>query len=336
MEIRGFASLQPGIVEETVLERDAHAEENEVLISITHCAVARGDVDFVDRNFFESQVIVPGYQAVGTVAECGANVSTISIGDRVGVGYQVDSCGICEWCQCGNEHYCAKQKTLVVDTPGGFATHIRANKRFVTPIPDNLSSSTTAPLFCSGLTAYSGILSSETLAGMKVAVIGLGGIGNFASQLMRAHDAEITVVTSKPQTKKSLDECGAKSAIKIGEFINNSPTQQFDRVILTTPTVIEFEPLLKALKPNGRMVTLASPTKAVRFPIFELNDHAGRSVTGSYIGSQSELAELLQLAADGKIRSDVDVRPFSDANKVLDEVRNNKSSKRIVLEANAN
>ena len=115
--------------------------QTELVIAATHCWVGRGDVDYVDRLYGEVKsdgLIVPGHEVVGVVARCGSEVTHFTVGDRVGVGYQVSSCGMCEWCRAGSDQYCRAQQCLVVDRPGGFASHIWESERFVVAIPDTL------------------------------------------------------------------------------------------------------------------------------------------------------------------------------------------------------
>src|SRR3569833_1153195 len=81
---------------------------NEVEVKITHCGVCHSDVHLIDNDWGVSRYpFIPGHEVIGTVSALGADVSQHKLGDRGGIGWQADSCGICEWCRQGEEHLCA-------------------------------------------------------------------------------------------------------------------------------------------------------------------------------------------------------------------------------------
>ena len=93
---------------------------NEVEIKISHCGVCHSDVHLIDNDWGISKYpFIPGHEIVGTVVAVGSAVKGRSVGERVGVGWQADSCGICEWCRQGDENMCAlTQPTCVGRRPG--------------------------------------------------------------------------------------------------------------------------------------------------------------------------------------------------------------------------
>ncbi|MGH9597123.1 MAG: alcohol dehydrogenase catalytic domain-containing protein, partial [Edaphobacter sp.] len=129
---------------------------DEVEIKISHCGVCFSDVHLSDNDWGMSKYpFVPGHEIIGAVVTVGSAVKSLAVGDRVGVGWQADSCGICEWCRKGEEHLCAKSQPTCVGRNGGFADKIRVNWRFAIPVPAALDSEQAAPLLCAGITVYS-------------------------------------------------------------------------------------------------------------------------------------------------------------------------------------
>src|SRR6201994_1248017 len=125
----------------------------EVEIKISHCGICHSDVHLIDNDWGMSKFpFIPGHEIVGAITALGSEVTSLKIGDRVGIGWQAVSCGICEWCRQGDEHLCAKSQPTCVGRNGGYADSIRVNSRFAIPVPEKLESEGVAPLLCGGIT----------------------------------------------------------------------------------------------------------------------------------------------------------------------------------------
>ncbi len=102
----------------------------------------------------------PSFPVTRSSAACppSAQKSKLSkSGQRVGLGWQSNSCGHCEWCLKGQENLCPESEATCVHRNGGYADRVRANNRFVVPIPDALESEHAAPLLCAGITVYNSL-----------------------------------------------------------------------------------------------------------------------------------------------------------------------------------
>jgi D-arabinose 1-dehydrogenase-like Zn-dependent alcohol dehydrogenase len=152
---------EPFFYERTLGGRD-------VLVGITHCSVARGDVQFISDDWGDARFpLVPGHEIVGIVQEIGSGVAGLRRGDRVGIGYQQAACFECSFCKRGVEQLCPDQRVIAVDTYGGFADQIVVDERFAFPLPPQLHSPTAAPLLSSGLTVFAGILRAHLATGPR-------------------------------------------------------------------------------------------------------------------------------------------------------------------------
>ena len=124
---------------------------DEVEVKITHCGVCHSDVHLIDNDWGLSKYpFIPGHEIVGTVTAVGGQVTGLKTGERVGIGWQANSCGICEWCRKGEEHLCAQSQPTCVGRNGGYADAIRVNWRFAIKVPAALESENVAPLLCGG------------------------------------------------------------------------------------------------------------------------------------------------------------------------------------------
>src|SRR6185437_11290849 len=162
--------------------------------------------------------MVPGHEIAGVVAEVGSAVSRFSVGDRVGVGCMVDSCGECEYCQAGEEQFCTKGNVQTYNahdyegrvTYGGYSQQIVVKDHFVVNIPEQIELQDAAPLLCAGITTYVPLKHWRVGEGTKVAVIGMGGLGHVGVQLAAAMGAEVTVLSQSHSKKEDGLRFGAK------------------------------------------------------------------------------------------------------------------------------
>lgn len=332
MRVRAYAALKPGLDVEPYKLEISEPKSQEVLIKITHCSVGRGDVSFL-RNDYQipdlTYPLVAGHELVGVIESIGDDVVELAVGDRVGVGYQVSCCGECIYCRSGREELCQKQECLVMNRPGGFASHMVVNERFVFKIPDSLESAEAAPLLCSGLTVYSAIKKARIEKNTPVGVIGIGGLGHFAVQILNELGARVTAFSNK-KNPEMVKELGATRVLPYES--QEAILQSYDRLFLTTHAHIDYDYYLKLLKPGGELWIIGVDTQKTTFSSWLLNDFASRSIHGSYIGSPAEMTELLELAARRDIAGRTKTLPISQLNKALQMMADGNQEFRLVVE----
>lgn len=185
----------------TIVRRDLRADD--VAIDVKYCGICHSDiaqVEGIDDVF--KHPIVPGHEITGIVSAIGSEVKDFKVGDRVGVGCFIDSCGKCKYCLAGQEQFCEKGYVSVFNTPdydgkvteGGYSQSLVVKDHFVLHIPDALSLAEAAPLLCAGITTYNPLVRYHIGKGAKVAIIGLGGLGHIAVQFANKLGAEVTVL----------------------------------------------------------------------------------------------------------------------------------------------
>ena len=161
--------------------------------------------------------MVPGHEIAGIVKAVGPDVKKFAVGDRVGVGCFVDSCGECEYCRSGEEQFCTKgviQTYNCLDydghpTYGGYSQYIVVKEDFVVRIPDSLNLDAASPLLCAGITTYSPLKHWNAGPGKKIAVVGMGGLGHVAIQFAHAMGAEVTVLSRSLNKQEEALRFGA-------------------------------------------------------------------------------------------------------------------------------
>jgi uncharacterized zinc-type alcohol dehydrogenase-like protein len=151
---------------------------------------------------------VPGHEIVGRVAKIGTAVTKFKEGDLAAVGCMVDSDRTCEACREGEEQFCASQPIFTYNGPdqhlggvtyGGYSESVVVDEDFVLRVPKNLELAATAPLLCAGITTYSPLRHANIRVGLKVGIVGLGGLGHMGVKLATALGAHVVVFTTSPQ-----------------------------------------------------------------------------------------------------------------------------------------
>jgi alcohol dehydrogenase, propanol-preferring len=311
---------------------------DEVLIAVDACGVCHSDLHVADGDWKQFAGIVKrplilGHEVAGRVAEVGAGVRDLKIGDRVGVPWLYWSCGECEFCREGNENLCVKQSITGVTVDGGFAEFLKVRASHATRIPDNLSALEAAPLFCAGVTVHRALKHAKISPGQRLAIFGVGGLGHLAIQLGRALGAEITAIDiseSKLEMARSLGAArtlNAKTSDVAKEFRRSGGTHV---ALVTSGSRAAYDTAFAALRPTGMLLVVGLPAEDICFPPIMMAAREVR-IQASAVGTREDLREVLALAAQGKVRCEVAARPLSQVNEVLDEMRRGEISGRIVL-----
>jgi uncharacterized zinc-type alcohol dehydrogenase-like protein len=305
---------------------------NEVEVKISHCGVCHSDIHLIDNDWGNSKYpFVPGHEIVGTVSAVGKDVKDRKVGERVGIGWQSDSCGICEWCRQGDEHLCANSQGVCVGRNGGYADAVRVNSRFAIPVPESLESENVAPLLCGGITVYSPMRKHGVGPFSRVGVVGIGGLGHLGLQFAKAFGAQVTALsTSKDKEAEALD-MGATS------FVNTRDTAElkkiagsFDFLLSTVSADQDWQALVNSLRPKGTLCIVGVPPSPITLQAFPLIS-GQRSVAGSPIGSPRDLHEMLDVAARHGVKAITERFAMAKANDAIARVKKGKVRYRAVL-----
>ncbi|XP_066354643.1 putative cinnamyl alcohol dehydrogenase 4 [Miscanthus floridulus] len=214
---------------------------DDVSLRITHCGVCYADVIWTQNKHGDSiYPLVPGHEIVGQVTEVGSEVKGFNVGDLVGVGIYVNSCGDCESCNSFTEIHCPKMVVTFngIDadgtvTMGDYSSHIVVRERFCFKIPDGYPLAKAGPLLCAGITVYTPMIRHNmNQAGKSLGLIGLGGLGHMAVKFGKAFGLKVTVFsTSESKRAEAIDLLGADN------FVISSDKQQMEVSLPLTPVV---------------------------------------------------------------------------------------------------
>ncbi|KAI0900426.1 NADP-dependent alcohol dehydrogenase C [Annulohypoxylon nitens] len=322
--------------------------EDDVDIEISHCGICGSDIHTMKSGWIPTPYpCVVGHEIVGKAIRVGENVKHIKVGDRVGVGAQARTCQqiTCPDCSNNLESYCHNELTNTYGSIypngegksyGGYADYNRTNGHFVFRIPDGLESSSAAPMMCAGITVYSPLKENGCGPGKTVGVVGVGGLGHFAILFAKALGADRVVGISRKADKR-------EDALKLGadEYIATEEDKDWvakhsrtlDIIICTVSS--EKMPLngyMFLLRTKGTLIQVGAPDGGILPPIsaFALIP-SGTRIAGSHTGSPKEIREMLQLAADKKMKAWVVERPLKEANQAIVDFEDGKARYRYVL-----
>jgi uncharacterized zinc-type alcohol dehydrogenase-like protein len=312
----------------------------DVLIDIHFCGVCHSDIHFARNEWgFSRYPMVPGHEIVGKVVMVGGEVTKWKAGDTVGVGCMVESCRTCDACAAGDEQYCENGATFTYNgedkdgstTYGGYSTQIVVNEDFVVRIPENLPLDAAAPLLCAGITTYSPLRHFGVKAGMKVGIVGLGGLGHMAVKLAHAMGAHVTVLSHSPGKEADAKRLGADVFVATNsDEAFEANANSFDFILDTVSAQHDLGPYLNLLKTNGRMVLVglpdASPLGA--FPLV----FKRRSLSGSLIGGIRETQEMLDFCGEHGITCDIETIQMSQINEAYERMMRSDVRYRLVID----
>jgi len=317
---------------------------HDVLVEIKYCGICHSDIHYVRGDWaavFDVQYpVAPGHEIAGIVSDVGSEVTRHAVGDRVGVGCMVGSCGECVNCRKGEEQHCVKGCTLTyggIDkdgrpTQGGYSTHIVVGEDFVVRIPEGIGLDVAAPLLCAGITTYSPLRHWGAGPGTKVAVVGLGGLGHMAVKLAHALGAEVTVLSQSLKKREDGLRLGADHFHATGDPATfETLAGSFDLIVNTVSARIDLDPLLWLVSVDGSLVNVGAPAEPLSLNVFSLI-MGRRSFAGSMIGGIRETQEMLDFCAEHHLGADIELIPAGKINEAYERVLASDVRYRFVID----
>jgi uncharacterized zinc-type alcohol dehydrogenase-like protein len=327
-------------LERTTIERRP-VGEFDILIDIKFAGICHSDIHQARDGWGEGIFpMVPGHEIAGIVAETGPGVTRFKVGDRVGVGCMVDSCGKCDACLMGREQHCAEGNTQTYNaldrsgepTYGGYSTHIVVRETFALSIPEGIALDEAAPLLCAGITTYSPLKRWGAGPGKKVAVVGLGGLGHMAVKIAHALGAEVTVLSQSLRKKDDGLKLGAAHYYATSDprtFEELAGT--FDVILSTVSAPLDFGAYLGLLRTDGTLVNVGAPEEPISLNLFSLI-LGNKSIAGSMIGGIKETQEMLDFCAVHGLGAEIEVIGASQVNEAYERVLASDVRYRFVID----
>ncbi|KAJ3212271.1 hypothetical protein HDU67_003932 [Dinochytrium kinnereticum] len=313
----------------------------DVEIEISHCGICGSDIHTLDSGWGPTAYpCVVGHEIIGTISAVGPEVKSLKVGDRAGVGAQVWACLECASCKAGNDNFCSKGVFTYnakyqdgKEAQGGYASHVRVQEEWAIAIPEKISSEVAAPLMCAGVTVFAPLNRYITKPGMRVGVVGIGGLGHLAIQFAAKMGSHVVAISHSPNKKDDCAKLGAS------DFVVLENADDYGRIAGTLDVLLissfhaneSMDKLFSTLGPYGQAILVAIPEVPISMHAFSVI-LGNKSLAGSIIGSVKQLKETLEFAAEHDVKPWIEVMPMEQANDAIVKVRAGKPRFRIVLE----
>ncbi|KAK1291671.1 Cinnamyl alcohol dehydrogenase 2 [Acorus calamus] len=314
----------------------------DVVMKVLYCGICHTDIHQTKNHLGMSNYpMVPGHEVVGEVIEVGSDVTKFKVGDVVGSGVIVGCCRSCGPCKSDIEQYCNKRVWSYNDvytdgkpTQGGFASAMVVDQKFVVKIPEKLAPEQAAPLLCAGLTVYSPLKHLGLMeSGLKAGILGLGGVGHMGVKIAKAMGHHVTVISSSDKKRgEAMDDLGADAYLVSSDTEGMAATvDSLDYIIDTIPVFHPLEPYLSLLKVGGKHVIMGVINEPLKFltPVIMLGR---KSITGSFIGSMTEMPEMLEFCAEKGLTSTIEMVKMDYVNKAFERLERNDVRYRFVVD----
>jgi len=307
---------------------DPTPADNEMLVRVAACGVCHTELDEIEGRTPPPELpVILGHQAVGRVEAVGADASSFSIGDRVGIAWIFSSCGTCRYCREGNENLCANFKATGRDANGGYAEYMTVPEGFAFRIPNSFSDSEAAPLLCAGAIGYRSLRLTAIEDGQSLGLTGFGASAHLVLKMARHRypNSQVFVFARSEKEQAFALELGAAWA---GATEDSSP-ERLAAIIDTTPVWKSIVKAMRNLEPEGRLVINAIRKEEIDKEYLLKLDYPSHLWWEKEIKSVANVArrdvsEFLQLADEMGIKPEVQEFPLEEANTALIELKTQK------------
>lgn len=317
-------------------------QPHDVEFEILYCGICHSDLHQIKGDFGPfPPPIVPGHELLGKITAVGDHVKNYKIGDLVGVGCIVDSCGHCEYCDDGIEQFCDEGVTFSFNSPdkisgghtfGGFSKTYVCNEKYVLRMPDFENLASAAPLLCAGITVYSPLKHWGAAPGKKVGILGIGGLGHLAIKIAKAMGAEVTVFTTSPSKVEDAKRLGADNAVLSSDAEAMAKyNRQLHFIIDTVSANHDVNIYLNLLRHDGTVVLVGLQPEPIAIGAFNVI-MGRRSFAGSNIGGIAETQEMLDFCFNHNITADSEIINIQDVNTAFERLEKGDVKYRFVID----
>ncbi len=288
---------------------------DEIIVDVSTCGVCRTDLHLVEGELTDPLLpVIPGHQVIGRVRQAGSAVRRFQPGDRVGVAWVNRFCGQCDYCVEGRENLCEAPTFTGFQQNGGFAEQVLVPAAFAHPIPDALGDDVhAAPFLCAGIIGYRALKQSGLRPGSRLGLYGFGAAAHIAIQIARAWGCEVFVFSRGEGSRRRALNLGAAWAGTSEEM----PPRRLDHAVSFAPAGALIPDALGALRRGGTLAIAGIYVDHVPALDYERHLFQERTLVSTTANTRADARELLALAANLGIHTDVTTFPLGEANEAL-------------------
>ncbi|KAK7815068.1 putative cinnamyl alcohol dehydrogenase 7/8 [Quercus suber] len=281
----------------------------DVVFKVLYCGMDHTDLHQMRNEIHSTNYpLVPGHEVVGEVVELGSEVKKFRVGDVVGVGCIVGSCGECFSCKSNIEQYC--------------------NNRIFTYNGTYKDGRPTQGGFSSAMVVHQ---KSDKV--VKAGILGLGGVGHLGVLIAKAMGHHVTVISSSDKKRvEALEHLGADDFLVSSNSAEmEQAVNSLDYILDTVPAVHPLQSYLSLLNVDGKLILVGAVPNPMQFDSVDLI-LGKKTISGSFIGSIEETQEILEFWAEKGLTSMIEVVKMDYANEAFERMERNDVRYRFVLD----
>ena len=324
---------QPRSIEEAPLTlREVSTPQpgpGQILIRVSACGICHTDLHVIEGDLAPHLLpLTPGHQIVGVVEEAGQGANRFEVGTSVGVPWLHHTCGGCQFCRRGKENLCENALFTGFDVDGGYAQYALAHDDFAYTIPKGFSPVQAAPLLCAGVIGYRALRLAEVPEEGRLGLYGFGASAHIVIQIATYLGHRVYVFSRSEEHRRMARELGAVWA---GSAQEGAPERLHSSIIFA-PAGNLVPVALEGLQKGGTLALAGihmTPIPELDYAKHLYHERTMRSVANS---TRRDAEDLLRLAADIPIQTQVQVYPLEEANEALSTLKKGKMQGAGVLE----
>ena len=293
--------------------------EKEIRVRVEACAICRTDLHAIEGELPpKNERIVPGHQVVGVVDACGPHTNRFHIGDRVGIAWLRYTCGVCQYCRAGKENLCPNARFTGYDDNGGYAQYAVVREDFAYTLPASIDPISATPLLCAGIIGYHALKRAAVKPGCRLGLYGFGSSAHIAIQVARHWNCNVYVMTRDPRHQALARELGATWA----GGADSQPPEKLDSAILFAPVGTLVPPAMEALDMGGTLAVAGIYLSDIPPLNYERHLFHEKNLCSVTANTRADGEELLRVAAEIPLRPRTQTFDLEDANRALQQLKN--------------
>lgn len=295
--------------------------EGEIRVRVRSCGICHTDLHTVEGDLPLPRLpLVPGHQIVGVVEAAGSSARRFREGDRVGIPWLYSTCGACAYCRKGLENLCESARFTGYHAQGGYAEAAVVSESFAYLLPHIFSDLEAAPLLCAGIIGYRALRLSNVEPGERLGLYGFGASAHIVIQLACQRGCEVYVFTRSEAHRQLALGLGATW---VGGA-QDQPPRLIDSAIIFAPAGHLVLDALRVTRKGGTVALAGitmSPIPEIDYTTLLYHERVLRSVANS---TREDARELLRLAAEIPLRTEVEAFDLAEANRALQALKQSK------------
>ncbi len=296
---------------------DQQPGPNQIRVKVLACGVCRTDLHVIDGELPHPILpIIPGHEIVGRIDAIGPDVTSLGIGERVGIPWLGHTCGVCPYCLSAHENLCDHPLFTGFTLNGGFATSAVADARFAFPLGETGSDVALAPLLCAGLIGWRSLVIAGD--GKKIGLYGFGAAAHILAQVAKWQGRSVFAFT-RPGDIATQGFARSLGAIWAGGS-DEMPPEPLDAAIIFATSGDLIPMALRAVHKGGRVVCAGIHMSDIPSFPYQILWEERQLVSVANLTRQDGI-DFLKLTPDMGVVTKTNVYPLSQANVALADLR---------------